>query len=194
LSKKVVLVEPDVELSSPSTGGITEVLADWTEAAKGFIQKDVASHLAGKGAELVAADHLTDPHEVQLAKLHGAVGSAIFIHLYNDVLKLPNKGNALDWTLGPGANAMRDHYGADYALFVHIRDSYTSAGRAAIIVGAALVGVAVPGGQQIGFASLVDLRTGNVVWFNVIANGDGDLRTERPAQKTVNDLIKELPL
>jgi hypothetical protein len=75
-----------------------------------------------------------------------------------------------------------------------VRDSYTSAGRAVLMVGAALFGVGMQGGQQIGFASLVDLRTGNIVWFNRLENGSGDLRTAEPAQNTVNDLLKELPI
>ncbi len=122
------------------------------------------------------------------------MGQAILLHLYNPALKLPSKGDALDWTLGPGAGALRSHYGADYALFVFVRDSYTSGGRAMLMIGAALFGVSVPGGQQTGFASLVDLRTGNIVWFNRIINNSGDLRTAAPAQKTVDDLLKELPI
>jgi hypothetical protein len=191
--KRVVLVSPDVELGSLQASGATEVRADWTETAKTFIKKDISLLLEGKGAQLVSADNQIDQHESQIGKLHGVVGRAILTHVYSG-LPLPNKGKALDWSLGPGTNAMRDRYGADYALFVHIRDSYTSSGRAALIVGAAILGVSVPGGQQVGFASLVDLRSGNIVWFNLIANATGDLRTEAPAKKAVEELIKELPL
>jgi hypothetical protein len=193
-SKRVVLVEPDVELGALEASGGFEVRADWTATAQGFISKDVAEHVGRKGAELVEAERLTDTHEIQLSKLHSAVGRAILLHLYNPQLKLPNKGDALDWTLGSGTNDMRKHYGADYALFVYVRDSYTSAGRALMMVGAALFGVGIQGGQQTGFASLVDLRTGNIVWFNRILNGSGDLRTAEPAKKTVDDLLKEMPL
>jgi hypothetical protein len=191
--KRVVLVQPDVELGSLQASGETEVRADWTDTAKTFIRNDISEVLAGKGAQLVNAGDAASQREIQIGKLHGAVGRAILTYAYGD-LPLPNKGKALDWSLGPGTNEMRQRYGADYALFVYIRDSYTSTGRAALIVGAALLGVAVPGGQQVGFASLVDLRTGNIVWFNIIANDTGDLRTEGPAKKVVADLIKELPL
>jgi len=75
-----------------------------------------------------------------------------------------------------------------------VRDSYVSAGRAAVIGAAAIFGVGIPGGRQVGFASLVDLRTGNIVWFNRLISGTGDLRTEAPAQSTVDNLIKGLPL
>ena len=39
------------------------------------------------------------------------------------------------------------------------------------------------GGSQTGYASLVDLRTGRVVWFNNLARGFGDLREPEPARK-----------
>lgn len=193
-TKRVLFVAPDVQLSEITTGGIPEARADWTEAALGFISNDISAHFATSGTEVVKADKLDNPHDAQLAKLHGVVGRAILLHAYNGVLKLPNKGDALDWSLGPGTNDMRQRYGADYALFVFVRDSYVSAGRAAVIAGAAILGVGIPGGQQIGFASLVDLRTGNIVWFNRLLSGTGDLRTAAPAQSTVDNLIKGMPL
>jgi len=198
-TKRIVMVEPDVQLMELDAGGILEPRADWTKAAQSFIDSDIRSHLGKGGAELVKSDNAS-PHEVQLTKLHGVVGQAILTHLYNSPLRLPNKGTALDWTLGPGTNEMRDHYGADYALFVFVRDSYSSAGRRAmqvlgVLASAALGAAVVPaGGVQIGFASLVDLRTGNIVWFNRLISGSGDLRTEKPAQSTVDALIKDMPL
>jgi hypothetical protein len=89
---------------------------------------------------------------------------------------------------------MRDRYGADYAMFVFVRDSYSSSGRRALQVFGALAGISVQGGVQVGFASLVDLRTGNIVWFNRLISGTGDMRTERPAQRTVDELIKDIPI
>ena len=193
-TKRILLVQPDVQLAELTAGGVTEPRADWTQTAQGFIAKDIATHFSTTGAEVVHADNLENPHDAQLAKLHGVVGQSILLHLYTPVLKLPNKGNALDWTLGPGTTDMRERYGADYALFIFVRDSYASAGRVAFIIGAAILGVGVPGGQQIGFASLVDLRTGDIVWFNRLLSATGDLRTEEPAQRTVDNLIKDLPL
>ncbi len=81
---------------------------------------------------------------------------------------LPTKGKYLDWTLGSGTNLLRDRYGADYAMFMYLHDTYTSAGRAFVMLGAAALGVGMQGGQQLGYTSLVDLRTGKMVWFNRI--------------------------
>ena len=65
----------------------------------------------------------------------------------------------------------------DYALFLHAEDSFASTGRIALqVLGVAgcIVGFCAPnigGGGQFAYASLVDLHTGEVVWFNVLQAG-----------------------
>jgi len=190
-AKRIVMVDPDVELSELTMGGITEARADWTATGKTFVRDDIISTLAAKGIDVAAADPPTDPREVQLVKLHGAVGASIFL---NTLLQLPTKKKNFDWTLGPGVSALRDHYKGDYALFVYIRDSYSSGGRILLQLGAAALGVGVSGGQQVGFASLVDLRTGQIVWFNRLGNATGSLKDAKGATTTVTRLLSGLPL
>ena len=87
-----------------------------------------------------------------------------------------------------------DDVEADYALFVFLRDTYASAGRKAAMVGLAIIGVGLPGGVQFGFASLVDLKTGDLVWFNRLVDPQGDLRDPEPARSAVTKLLADLPL
>ena len=58
----------------------------------------------------------------------------------------------------------------------------------------AVFGVGVPGGQQVCFASLVDLNTGNILWFNTLASGFGDLREPDSAEEATEALFDEIPL
>ena len=58
---------------------------------------------------------------------------------------------------------------------------------------AAVAGVGVSAGSESGFASLVDLRKGNIVWFNQLAVGVGELRDEDGARATIDALFKDLP-
>jgi hypothetical protein len=189
--KRVLLLDPDVELSELTVGGITEARADWTQTGRGLVRSHVGAAFGKKGIETSQAEAFTDPREAQLMKLHGAIGNAMMV---NELAALPTKKGTFDWTLGPGVNVLRDRYKSDYALFIHVRDSYTSAGRAAMMVGAALLGVAVQGGQQVGFASLVDLRTGRIVWFNRLTSSGGDLKTDKGAINAVNHLLDGMPL
>ena len=61
----------------------------------------------------------------------------------------------------------------------------------AFIVAAVLLGAGVPGGSQVGFASVVDLKTGDIVWFNRLARPSGDLRTPEAAEETVRTLVSD---
>ena len=106
---------------------------------------------------------------------------------------LPTKrGKGLDWTLGEDAVSLGRRTGYDYALFLYAEDSFASTGRVALqVLGVAgcFVGFCAPnvgGGGQFAYATLVDLRTGEVVWFNVLQTGSqiagikfGDIRTPR---------------
>ena len=88
---------------------------------------------------------------------------------------------------------MAQNHDADYALFITVRDSYASAERAAAIVIGALLGVGLQCGIQSGYAALVDLKTGDVAWFNFLARGGGDIRTEQPAHETITTLLTDFP-
>jgi hypothetical protein len=111
----------------------------------------------------------------ELERLHGAVGNSI---------------------------ALGQRTGMDYALFLHAEDSFASGGRVALqVLGIAgcFVGFCAPnigGAGQFAYASLVDLRTGKVVWFNVLQAGSqvagikfGDIRTPDGAAVMVERLL-----
>lgn len=194
-TKRVLLVEPDVKLGELEAGGAIEWRADWSKTGTQYIQDDVRGVLIARGIDVAQSGTVTDPHGVQIVKLNDVVDSAIYMHaIIGGNFKLPTKKEPFDFTLGPGVTDFGTRYGADYALFVVVRDSYTSAGRAALMIGAAILGVGVTGGQQVGYASLVDLKTGNVVWFNWLQSSNGDLRTAEPAQKVVDNLLHGIPL
>ena len=195
----LLLMKPDVELSELTAGGISQPHAQWTIAGLGNIEQALADMMRKRNVAMVPyeppagdPDRLHD-HQ-QLIKLHRAVGASIITHKYFQPLVLPTKQSVFDWGLGPDVQVLRDDYDADYALFVFIRDSYATAGRAAVIVAMAVLGVGVQGGTQAGFASLVDLRTGNVVWFSHLVSSTGDLRTREPAEKAVAVLMQGFPL
>ena len=190
---KIVVVQTDMELYSQSAGGVLEPRADWTEAA----QKHFRAALMAQ--KKVVGDHTIELQErdmdelAQLNALHGAVADAVFVHHMMRAPQLPTKDGLLDWTLGEAVQPLRERSGADYALFFWIRDSYASAERKAAMVAMALLGVGISGGVQVGYASLVDLRTGRIVWFNNLARGFGDLREAEPARETVESLLKDFP-
>ena len=127
-------------------------------------------------------------------RLHSAVGYTILNNHFG-MMKLPSKANGeiFDWSLGPGISAIAEQYNADYALFVYYRDYQASGGRIAFAIIAAAAGAGVSTGSEHGFASLVDLRTGDIVWFNVVGAGSGELRERDGAAAAVNTLFRDIP-
>lgn len=193
---KIVLMPLDVELFILTAGGLLEPQAQWTETAQQHMLTAIndLEHTSNVEFQRYQRPEQNDPFAstlTELERLHGAVGQAILFHKYQ--VPLPSKKDVFDWTLGLDVSTLKERTNADYALFIYVRDSYSSAGRVLFQVAAALLGVGIPGGQQLGFASLVDLQTGNVVWFNQVLNPAGDLRTAEPAAKTVALLLKGLP-
>lgn len=199
-SSKIVVMPLDVELSKLTAIGAMEPNAEWTENAKIYLAEAVKNHLSKNGYQSQTFDLTsTDPesNEIQLQKLHEAVGRSILIHADGIGLApnvLPTKKGGFKWTLGPSAKEIANQTGADYAMFVFLRDSYSTGGRVAAQIGFALLtGGALLGGQQLGFASLVHLETGDIVWFNFLHSTTGDVREPDSAAKTVENLLKDMP-
>jgi len=200
----VVLVEPDIELTLLTAGGLQEPRREWSDTARRLYPEAVGKLLDGAGTvrkpDFPVGEDVAPASRIgQLVRLNQAVAVSISVYSRPGSY-LATKGRRLDWTLGPGVSELRDATGADYALFTYIRDSYASEGRQAMRVLGFLAGAAmgslvdIGGGQQLGVATLVDLRTGQVVWFNLMAKQTGDLRDEEGAAKTVANLLQGLPL
>ena len=195
----VVLIDPDIELAEITTGGMQEPRREWTETARRLYPDAVRELLASHGVRLLPDYHPpvampASDRIRQLLLLHQAVASSILVHSQPGS-ELANKQLRFDWTLGPGTQVLQQATGADFGLFTYIRDSYTSSGRAAMrVVGALLLGGDIGGGEQAGLASLVDLRTGQIIWFNLLQADTGDLRNAAGARDTVARLLKDIPL
>lgn len=197
---RILMMPPDVELSEYTSGGNLELNALWTQSGTENLTGEVKRSLQGMKAQFVEfvppADDSAEAGRLnQLQKLHGAVGTTIRFYHAAEANRLPTKKGKFDWTLGPAAQDLARYSDADYALFVWVRDSYSSPSRVAMkVVAGLLLGVYVPGGMQYGHASLVDLKTGQVVWFNALPPREaGDLRTPGEAKETVTLLLEKLP-
>lgn len=192
---KVLLMPVDVELFSVSAGGIDEPRADWTAKAHANLMAAIQQH---KQAARVAVAELKPDQADEFAEqvgLHAAVAQSIALHQFGDAMwALPTKAGRMDWNFGDAMQPLREASGARYALFIWIRDSYASPERVAMMIAlGALTGIVLTGGAQIGYASLVDLESGQVLWFNRLARAYGDLREAEPARESVDALFEGFP-
>jgi len=189
---KVLVAPLDVELFIMTAGGSLEPRADWTEAAQRHMKAALGER--AKALRLGSTELSNDQADemAELLALQGAVARAVAMH-HVGFLKLPTKEEKLDWHVGDVFKPLQQATGARYALFTWVRDSYASAERKAMMVGMALLGVGLSGGIQVGYATLVDLDTGRVLWFNQSARASGDLREAEPARESVKVLLSGFP-
>jgi HAMP domain-containing protein len=192
---KVAIMPTDIELFSISAGGVLEPKADWTDAATKHFKTALIEKKRVLGLSAIELTESQADETEEINALHGAIARAIAMHhLGPGFLHLPTKDGKLDWSLGESTASIQRLTGADYALFSWVRDSYASDERKAAMVALALVGVGLGGGMQIGYASLVDLRSGRVLWFNRLMRQSGDLREPAKAAETLNALLSGFPI
>lgn len=196
----IVLMRPDVDVGELQAGGVAEPNADWTEAARKHLAAALKNNQEARGIELRMLDEQAGDAAQLVADyeaLHRAVADAIVTYKYYGA-KLPTKKDRFDWTLGPGAARLGELSGANYGLFLFTRDNFASDARKAMQVAGALgciVGFCVitTGGQHVAYASLVELSSGNVVWFNVLRGSDGDVREPEGAQAMIDSIMASMP-
>ncbi|MEO8618986.1 MAG: hypothetical protein ABI412_06455 [Sphingomicrobium sp.] len=210
---KLLVMRPDVSVGSVTTGGLVEPRADWTEQSRANLLAALKAQQASRGGNVLILEKrdglatmgVNSDTVAELERLHYAVGASIALHRYSGAYLPTKRRKGLDWTLGQQAVDLGRRTGYDYALFLHAEDSFASTGRVALqVLGAAgcIVGFCAPnigGGGQFAYASLVDLRTGEVVWFNVLQAGTqiagismGDIRKPEGAAQMVDRLLNRM--
>ena len=205
---RLLVLRPDVTVGSLTTGGMVEPRAEWTDEARANIIAALKAQQASRGGNVTIVEHrnaLPGVPEQELAdveRLNFVVDESIVEHKYLGDYLPTKRGRGLDWTLGADAVKLGRQSGYDYALFLHAEDQVASKGRIALgLVGLAgcFIGFCAPnigGAEQLEYASLVDLKPGEVVWFNVVDAASqvpgikfGDLRTPEGAAQMVERLL-----
>jgi hypothetical protein len=192
-NSRVLVMMPDVQLSLLTAAGLPEPREDWSVSGRDNLAASLASAMEREQHTPSALDPATamEGRVGQIIRLHDAVGGAI---LFNRLMKMPTVERDQEWTLGDGVQELATTYEADYALFTVARGSYASSARAAAAVVGLIAGVYIPmGGQQV-FASLVDLRTGKIVWFGFVTAGGDDMREVSGSEALVAKLLDGAPL
>ncbi|GAA0390440.1 hypothetical protein GCM10009093_16320 [Brevundimonas terrae] len=195
----ILIVEPRIQLGMLTAGGVTEPREEWSQQARQYVLRHVQNSMVQDSHKFVVGnvDDLMEGRLGQVVRVNEAVIEAIIAHEYNGYAgaKLATKKDDFEWTIGDGSELVGQHFGADYALFISGNGTYASGGRVAAFVVASAFGVGIPLGQQQVMASLVDLKTGQVMWVNYAVAGPGaDMREDAGAQSLVESLLKDAPL
>lgn len=189
---RVLIMTPDLQLSVLGVAGLAEPREDWSRTARDEMATALASRVRGLG-------HVTsslDPNVAmegrvgQLIRLHDVVGGSIIAINYANA-NVPTRRGNFQWTLGEGVREIRETYNADYALFVGGGGTFSSDARMAL----SILTLSPTAAAQTVFASLVDLRTGNIIWFNVATAAPGeDMRNAEGAARLAERVLTDAPL
>lgn len=201
-SARILVLRPSIRVGEQSTGGGFEPRAEWTNQARTNIDRALGQLQGNLGNSIVAEPLVVGENAIQLNEfksLFRAMAQSIIQYQFFVGNRLPtkkkdNKEGVFDWTLGQDIRSLPGADSADYALFIVTDDHYGSTGRKMLQIAAALtVGVGVSSGLHAGYAGLVDLRTGDIVWINADNQMGGDVRTTDGALKRVSQLLEEFP-
>lgn len=200
--KRILVFRPSVSVGSQSTGGMFEPNSEWTEAARKHLQVSLEKLQASLGNEVVAAPEAYGEDAERLQEhmaLFSAVSQAVINYQFFKGNRLPtkkrdNKTEVFEWSLGDGVAELPGAKDADYGLFIYNRDAYGSTGRKVLQVLALLgPGIAVKAGEHHGYAGLVDLRTGDLLWLNADGAMGGDVREPEGSEKRIRQLLEGFP-
>jgi hypothetical protein len=197
----ILVLTPDIELSLLTASGLQEPNTQWSKEALVNVQASLNASLQNRRHLFIPLDDaaIVSGRANQILRLHDAVASSILAFNYG-IGSLPTRRrDDFSWTLGPGAIELARIAAAGtdakYALITAARGTYASGGRWAMAIVGTAVGASVPmGGQQI-YASLIELSTGRLVWFNVASAGpQDDMRKPEGANGLITTLMKDIPL
>ena len=194
---RVVLFRPDVSVGEQSTGGLDQPNAGWTEQAREQLTAALGKAQAERNIELKLMPELTGDEAKLMSdyrKLFKTVADSVIKHRLFGLDPLPTKEEKFDWTLGEGASRLGALGGGDYGLFFYTLDSYESGSRKMARLLVSQMGAEQPNETNMGYAGLVDLKTGDLVWINVDVKMAGDVRTSEGAALRITELLDGFPV
>ena len=195
---KIILMRPSISVGAQSTGGMREPNADWTNQAVENITAALKRSQGKLGNEVIVYEEGVSGEGAltsQYGNLFTAVADSVIEYQFFAGNRLPTKKRSkdFDWSVGPGLAQLKSLQGNDYALFINTRDDFGSTGRKVLQVMAFLARIPVTSGVHRGYAGLVDLKTGELVWLNADREMGGDVRTAEGADKRVAQLLEGFP-
>jgi hypothetical protein len=197
-STRILLFRPWIKVGAQSTAGMYEPNADWTEQAKQNLNAALTAAQAHLGNKVAVAEEPVGPAAEQLAEyraLFSTVARAVITYQFFPGNRLPTKKRKgqFEYTLGPGVKDIPGAADADYILFLSTEDHFGSTGRKMFQLLAAMGGVGITSGVHSGFAGLVEVKSGDVVWLNADLQMGGDVRSPEGADKRVAQLLEDFP-
>ena len=203
MPRKMLLLPADIRVHEVSAGGIVEKVDDWTDQANGHAAKAIRQIGASGNLFQVKEMPALAPEDKAALEQHVALYELVAVSAdfsrSGPFAPWRERARNFDYTLGPGLQKLAESGDIDAAVVVIGSDYISSAGRKAQmalgVLAAALLGAAVipQGGISYVSVGVVDLRSGDLLWFSTNRGPQNDLREESNVQNTLARLFKEYP-
>ena len=195
---RILLLRPDLHVSQQTAGGLDEPKGEWVIAARTQLVAAIGKVQAAQGFDLIQLPEQGRDADNGLANymnLFRVVIDAAMSYQLFPGNRLPTKANAFSATLGQGSKALLPPSDAEYGLFVSTTDSYPSPERLKMeaIRGDGANDSASAERKHIGYAALVELSSGDIVWINTNVKMRGAVYTSDGAQTRVAQLLRNFP-
>ena len=194
LQPSVVVLPPDVVVSSRTAGGVMETHAGWSQTVATNLGVAIQEHLYEIGVRFALyGDALRDEDMAVVRQVNVLLDAIELSQLQTTI------GGDRDYILGENERVRLREHNAEYALLIAFRANRATAGRVITAVLAGMGGVALSTSDAQFRAALIDLRDGHVKWANFdpeALTDIGDL-TKASADKwraAVRHLLNEFPL
>lgn len=162
---KILVMPVEVEINTLTASGDLELEVDLTEQAKSDVTESMFRQNVAENLQLIAMPELSSAHE-ELVNQHIALYDSVGYAAMTFTKVAQHKAKSFDYSLGNGLAFLKEYTDADLALFVNAYNTNSSGGRIAAAAFAAMWGVAIPMGVDFAIASVVDLESGDILWFS----------------------------
>ncbi len=193
---RILVFRPEVKVGEQTTAGLFQINAAWHASAKTELTQALMQAGKARNVEMLLHEDMVEAEGADLAEhraLYRLVVGTIIRHKLFGKDPLPSKVGRFDWSLGSGVARIAPAAHADYGLFLLSQDSFESAGRRAAKLVASLMGAGAARGSHFGYAGLVDLKNGDILWLNVDLKATGDVRTAEGAAQRIEQLLNGFP-
>jgi hypothetical protein len=191
--KKFILLPADITVNELSAGGVTEKVEEWSIKATQNVEKSIRAHIAAKrGVQLVELPPLSG-NERENVEQYRALYDQVAYAAFTYGRGWPHKNERFDYGVGNGLKFLREKTGADAAIFCIGVDSKSTGGRKAAFIFAAAFGVAIPMGTSFLNIGIVDLATGDILWYSYDVSQTMNLDEPIDVDRLVANVLENYP-
>lgn len=193
---RIVVLKKDISVAEVTTGGLDQPKADWTKQAQLSFDIAFQSNLLQRSIKYIPMPEMKGDDAKLLSNYLDLLKITADQAVKHEVFAgeaLPTKNSDLYWSLGPQISELGSKLGADYGVIMYSRNSYISKGRKSAEIVSSLFGEKAPTGVNAGSMTLVDLKTGDIVWMNIDVMLNGDVRDNAGSIEQISQLMRNFP-